>query len=218
MAGYDPPEDYPGVFVANAATTIRLVSSNITTSSSNLPLFGSNLFQYQGSWYYAGLTVEDCRIMGTMPLWTVNTAAGTAIHLRNVQLTDNNDTPTSVVNMDVAGQTIVAGVPVTPGITTDIGAGTLPTISISGLDQAGTITLTTGTKPAGSAIVFTVTFSNAFPATPRTVILTPAEAANTPGSGVSEDAASRAAGSFTVKSGAALAASTTYKWNYQVIG
>jgi hypothetical protein len=108
----------------------------------------------------------------------------------------------------------------TPTIAAGTGAGTGPTVAVTGNDNAGVITVTTGTAPAASATVATITFGQAFGAVPRAVILTDAgpSAAALSGPGkVYADQATLGLTSWQVKVGAtALAASTQFKWWYHV--
>jgi hypothetical protein len=108
----------------------------------------------------------------------------------------------------------------TPTIAAGTGAGTGPTVVITGNDNAGVITVTTGTAPAASATVVTITFGQAFGVTPRAVILTDASpsAAALSGPGkVYADQSTLGLTSWQVKVGAtALAAATQYKWWYHV--
>jgi len=63
----------------------------------------------------------------------------------------------------------------TPSIAAGPGAGTGPTVSITGTDRAGVISVTCGTTPSGAAsIIATITFSTAFATAPPIVIVTPA--------------------------------------------
>lgn len=119
-----------------------------------------------------------------------------------------------------SGHVLLTGA--TPTITAGSGAGTSPTVSISGSDQAGVITITTGSGPSVSATVATVTFGIAFATTPQAVILTPGgpNAAGLSGASMLyEDSASRSTTAFVLKVGSSgLAATTTYLFNYQVMG
>lgn len=110
----------------------------------------------------------------------------------------------------------------TPTIAAGAGAGTSPTATIAGSDQAGLIAVTTGTTPTASAVVATATFGQAWSAAARTVLLIPANAATAALSGtgaVYVDSAGVTTTQFTLSVGSsALAASTAYKWWYQVMG
>ena len=104
------------------------------------------------------------------------------------------------------------------------GAGTTPTVTLAAgsTDQKGYLLVTTGTVPTAAATIATVTFSQAWAATPSGLVLTPVNAAAAALSGTSKPYASRTGlttGVFTVTAGAAaLAASTAYEWAYQVMG
>lgn len=108
----------------------------------------------------------------------------------------------------------------TPTIVAGTGAGTGPTVAVSGNDNAGVITVTTGTTPTASATVATITFGTAFAVVPRAVILADAAANSAALSGTGKvyaDQATLAVGSFQIKVGStALAASTQYRWWFRV--
>jgi hypothetical protein len=109
-----------------------------------------------------------------------------------------------------------------PSIVAGNGAGTSPTISLSGSDQAGLITLTTGTTPTASSVVATVTFGFSYFSTPRAVLLTAANAATAALTGSGKVFASSAGASptqITLNAGSTpLAASTAYAWWFVVLG
>lgn len=101
------------------------------------------------------------------------------------------------------------------------GAGTSPTISITGTDLEGIITLTLGSSPANSATVFTVTFGQTYDTAPTGVIFTEMDADS---KGVVATSrypfiSSVGASTFVVSSPATngLSASTQYIWAYKVI-
>jgi hypothetical protein len=106
-----------------------------------------------------------------------------------------------------------------PTILSGPGAGASPTISITGSDAAGLISLTTGTSPTVSAIIGTVSFGGpAFP-TNSNVVFSPNN------SWASALYAGRVpyiesgTGTFAFTAGPiALTATTTYKWKYLCIG
>lgn len=117
------------------------------------------------------------------------------------------------------------GTTTAPTIAAGTGAGTTPTVSVTGTDIAGLVNITTGTTPTGTnAIVATITFNTAYTTAPY-VILIPANRnaqALAIGSIVLVPAAGQTNGvtttTFVIESGAtALAASTAYIWSYQVI-
>jgi len=109
----------------------------------------------------------------------------------------------------------------TPTIAAGAGAGTGPTISVTGTDLAGYITITTGTLPTLSAAIATITFALPYSSAPRTVQITPAGPNSAALSGVSMvyvDQSNITPSSFPLTSGTtALTAATTYKWYYSTI-
>lgn len=106
----------------------------------------------------------------------------------------------------------------TPGIAAGAGAGGSPTIAIAGTNEGGIITLTTGTLPTTSAVIATITPTNAFP-TNCSIVLTPANANTSTLSGASMVFVTEGTTSWTMTSGTVnLVAATAYKWHYQVIG
>jgi hypothetical protein len=115
----------------------------------------------------------------------------------------------------------IAGTGTNPTIGAGTGAGTSPTVSITGKDLGGYITITTGTTPATSATVATVSFGNSRTVAPRSVQITPANAATALLGGVNNvfvPQSSITAGNFIMVSGSvALTGATQYKWFYQTI-
>ncbi len=113
----------------------------------------------------------------------------------------------------------LAGYSSTPSIAGGAGAGTTPTVSITGTDLAGQITVTTDGDPITSAVFCTVTFVPAFGTSPY-VIITPANqnAADDINSGAILYINSTTT-TFTINTNSlkAPAASTEIKYHYQVI-
>lgn len=106
------------------------------------------------------------------------------------------------------GDTIAAGT----------GAGSSPTIAIAGPPQSGTITLTTGTLPALSATIATISYGQTFP-TGSIVTFSPANSNAALLSGTTMVYAAGGTSNFVMTAGAAaLTAATQYIWNYQVTG
>lgn len=111
----------------------------------------------------------------------------------------------------------------TPSIGADSGAGTGPTVTLTAgaSDQAGWINVTTGTGPAASAGVVTVTFGNtSYPAQPVCNVY-PASAATAALSGTGQVYVSQSSSSSTLfvasVGSSALAATTAYKWGYSCL-
>lgn len=126
-----------------------------------------------------------------------------------------------LANGDIAAVHIIPiSAPTATAIAAGTGAGTSPTVSLNAnkTDVAGTVTVTTGTTPAGtSATVVTITFGRAYAVAPC-VVLTPANAATALLSGVTMVFVTATPTTFVINSGTTgLTAATTYKWNYHVI-
>ena len=121
-------------------------------------------------------------------------------YVNSIQIHDVNAHPVS----GGAAPTIAAGT----------GAGTSPTIAISGTDNFQTITLTTGSTPSATATICTVTFNKTWGSAPKCII--------SPGNGTAALAnngttnpyvSAMTTTTFTFTSTGALAASTQYIWN-----
>jgi hypothetical protein len=109
----------------------------------------------------------------------------------------------------------------TPTLTAGVGAGTSPTVNVAGTDVNGVISITTGTgTPATASVIVTLNFSTGYGAIPKTVILTPANAAAAALVGATQVFVSGVTTTkFDVMSGSTgLAISTLYQWYYQVLG
>ncbi len=141
---------------------------------------------------------------------TIQNASGTAFFTA-----DSTNMKITVKDLAITGHIISGGS--APSIAANTGAGTSPTISISGTDTAGTITLTTGSSPATSADVLTVTFAAAFSAAPQ-VVFSPANGNAATLSGNAAVYVTPATGTFKLSTGSSgLTGSTQYKWTYHVI-
>lgn len=107
-----------------------------------------------------------------------------------------------------------------PAIAAGTGAGTTPTISVSGNNTAGQVNLTTGSTPTASAAAATVTFANAFAyAAAPFVVFSPANAAAAALTGGQAIYVTATTTTFTLNAGStALAGATQYLWNYIVQG
>lgn len=106
----------------------------------------------------------------------------------------------------------------TPTIAAGAGAGTSPTVSVSGTDQSGDVTVTTGTVPTLSAVVATITFFSGYNFRTGTYpMLYPGNATTATLSGTSMVFTSGTTTNWTITSGAvALTAATTYLWHYRI--
>lgn len=135
----------------------------------------------------------------------------------------SNNAPSERLRVNSTGISTVhlQGSSSAPTIAAGAGAGTSPTVSVTGTDLGGYITVTTGTLPTLSATVVTVTFNVAYGSAPRCIQLTPAGPNAALLSGVNMvyvDQSGITTTTFAITSGTtALTASTTYKWYYSVI-
>lgn len=102
-----------------------------------------------------------------------------------------------------------------PAIAAGAGAGTSPTISISGNDKGGTVSLTTGSSPSTSAVIATITLAVPLHSAPP-VIFTPANAATAALTSAAPYGTSTASTAVLNANGAALTGATAYKWNYRI--
>ena len=107
----------------------------------------------------------------------------------------------------------------TPTIVTASGAGTSGgTVSVIGSDVGGVITVNTGTGTAATAPIFTLTYNKVYTTAPVVIAM----ASNESAASVSATGTPYFTSSITGFSGFVhgnnLAASTTYKWNYIVMG
>lgn len=113
-----------------------------------------------------------------------------------------------------SAQNIASRTATTPTIAAGTGAGTSPTVSIAGTDNAGQITVTTGTSPTAAGTIATVTFASTYLNTPY-VVISPANANAAALYNTTRVYATSSTSAITLTAGsAALTASTQYIWNY----
>lgn len=116
-------------------------------------------------------------------------------------------------------QTHIQGTSSAPTIAAGAGAGTAPTVSVTGNDTAMQVTVTTGTLPTGTnAVVATVTYNSTYASTPHPIfsVANSNSALLSAASMVNMDGASTT--TFTITAGTtALTAATTYVWNIYTI-
>ena len=107
----------------------------------------------------------------------------------------------------------------TPVMAAGGGAGSVPTINISGSDIAGQIRVLTGTAPTANNPIVTITFASAYASLPY-VLTTPANfSASFVAGGISGAFTTASTAGFSIFSGqASLRGSTAYTWSYHVFG
>lgn len=112
--------------------------------------------------------------------------------------------------LTASSHVISAGV--APTITAGAGAGTGPTVTVAGTDLAGQISVTAGTTPA-AGVLATVTFHSTYGATPKLIMIVPANASAW---GLQPVVSSPGSASFAVTT-LLPSASVLYQFNYVVI-
>lgn len=123
--------------------------------------------------------------------------------------------------IDSSGHIVTGGT--TPGIVAGAGAGTNPTVAVTGNDVCGYLTITTGSSPSGNADVATITFANSFKTAPRAVFLTPINSTATLAVTANKIYASQTnitANGWVLSnnSSTGLTGTSTYVWGYLVLG
>ena len=123
---------------------------------------------------------------------------------------------TTVAKIDRYGHLFLSAQ--TPTIAAGVAAGTSPTVSISGSDQRGVVTITTGTSPT-TGVLATVTYGQTMGSNPGGIVFSPVSTnAAAVVASVYTDTTAWSATAWTLNAATALAASTTYKFSYVVVG
>jgi hypothetical protein len=193
---------YPAAIVFGNATSIKVdIHDNTIIDDRGTPVI-TKMIELTGGYDFSDATIRNNRVY--VPSATLAAVVfkemGTEVAPR--VLRDNE-------LHDGAGARLLNGGG-TPSIAVGANAGTGATVSIVGDDRSGTITVNSGTGPAGGTYA-TVTFAVPYAAVPA-VVLT---AAN--GNAVQQPPyVTAAAATFAVSTAAALGASTTFKWAYTV--
>lgn len=137
---------------------------------------------------------------------------------------DNLQGTTAIFTTSVKTQHLI-GNGTAPTIAAGVGAGTSPTVSITGTDLGGYISVTTGTLPTLAGTIATITFNSAYGVAPRCVQVSCANDAACALMGtvniVYAPQASTTTTTFIIKQTAtavaALTAATAYTFYYQII-
>ncbi len=180
-----------------AGTTIGTALDSLASGTGTIELFVNLGYSDPSQSLQNNPTFGDINITGNATI-------------KNLVVTDNLTTTQLTVN----GHIISGGGAPTVSLGADACSGS--SVSVSGTDTAGLITLTTGAGCTADGKLATVSFNKAFGATPR-VTLTPASAdAASVKSYV--DSGSATTTNFSIAtSSSSLNGSTVYKWYYQVI-
>jgi hypothetical protein len=189
--------------------------SNLISAASTALIASSGIQSGVASW----LSVSQSSSAGYIANWANvrENSLGSGVHYlyRATLSTGDNATGTLtdkfwVDNTGLTKSIHLGGLSSAPGIAAGAGAGTSPTVSVSGTDIAGEITITTGTSPTAASTLATITFSTAYASAPFIVMSRSSATAPT-----DIEIGTRSTGSFTLTG--TLAASTTYKYNYTII-
>lgn len=147
--------------------------------------------------------------------WDGNSASRTVL----LQGHDGNKASLSVKGDVISQQHVTSRTSTTPPtVAAGPGAGTGPTVSVVGTDVCGLVTVTTGTAPAGVQSRIVRVTPNATFAGSCVPIITPANNNAAALAAAQQPTAQTTGGLWDIISGnTALAAGTTYVWNYHCI-
>jgi len=192
---------------------------NITTGSDNVAI-GT----YAGAYVNAGTVTANTTGNQSVLIGTraENLSNGDTNEIAiGYQVTGNGSNTVTIGNASVTNNYFKGAINVphmvgsssAPTIAAGTGAGTSPTVSVSGNDLIHKVTITTGTGSAASAIVGTITFNSAYASAPK-ISLTPANAAAAALNGTAQvyvDDASTSTTAYVIKVGSGgLTDATTY--------
>lgn len=206
--------------LANTAGTRNVITGGTYTDNATS---ASGTVGYWGSEYINGATLaasnSSVTYTNAATLYVTAPTAGT-----NITITNPLALKASTGNISIDAGNLqtnsIRSNGSAPGIAAGTGAGTSPSISVTGSDMAGTISVTTGTLPTLSATVATVTYNIAYGIKPH-VILTPANSNAALLSGVNmvfvNDGTSTNSAFVLTAGTTALTAATTYIFYYLAI-
>lgn len=137
--------------------------------------------------------------------------------LNNIISYINNQAASLTTNALVLGGPVTSSATAIPAGNVTSGAvgqiGTGGATAVSGDDNSGTVTVTSGTGTITAGLLVTVAFNTAGTAAPKYVGLTPANAA---ASAVQIYSSSSSTG-FSINGNTALPVSTTFQWKYVIV-
>ena len=187
--------------------TVAAVASLYATYASSGPALSLNS---SGTLTQNGASVFQDPTDSASAFQIQNSAGNTLLAADTVHMTVTVKALIVSTDITVNGHVITGGN--TPSIAAGAGACTSPTVSISGNDTSGTITVNTGTGCSGGGTLATITFANAFGSAPHVVL--------TPGSPISQtlgayvDDSTISTTKFDLGTNATPLSSQTFKWNY----
>ena len=165
-------------------------------------------------------TLTNLSLTGNLDI-TGNLNVSGATNLDTLTVTNSITTQTLVVNgsasfngsLSVNGHILSANTSGTTTATPGPAACTAPTVTLSGNDTSGTITITTGSGCTNTGTLATVTFAHGYGGVPR-VLLTQAE---TNAAKLRFYNGSSTSSTFTIDTNTIPTSSTTYKYSYFII-
>lgn len=169
---------------------------------------------------YENVSDSSCAIFGTIHKIKIN---------KSLQINDGTQGTGKVLTSAANGLaswqppnsslTALNGTSGTPSIAAGAGAGTSPSVSVSGTNIGGLVTVTTGAIGVTTGIVATITYNSFTFSNDSYPILYPANAATALLSGTTMVYCTGTTNTFVITSGAAaLTPATTYLWNFAVTG
>ena len=206
-----PLNEWVHVAITRSGSTLRMFQNGSlinTFTNSNSYAISSAVFTIgaQGSANFFTGYMDEFRWSVGDARWTSSFSVPAAAY--SASTFDNR------VSDSKAAQNIVSRTTTAPTIAAGAGAGTSPTVSVTGTDNSGQITITTGTSPIAAATIATITFASTYLNTPY-VVISPANANAAALYNTTRVYAASSTTAITLTAGsAALTASTQYIWNY----
>ncbi|GAB3518561.1 hypothetical protein GCM10027442_38960 [Emticicia fontis] len=187
--------------------------AQISTSANTLQTFAFQNFLWN---YVSGMSVVQ-----RMKLDATGLKIGTGSAAYALDVTGTGNFSTSAATPKILGSGSA------PTISAGTGAGTSPTVSISGTDVAGAITITAGTSPVSAGDVVTVTFNSAYANAPYITFVEASDASydvtnmvstTTPANSFYLTAIGTGSFKLKMKTNRALIAGQAYVIHYHVLG
>lgn len=193
-----------------SATTCIAIGPSASASAVNCVAIGASVSNSTTNTILLGKAGLDTTVGGALAVTGLATVGGTLAVTGLATVGGNLTTTGHMINNSG-----------TPTMTAFPALGTTPTISVSGNDQAGVISITPGTTPTGGSLC-RLTFAVAYPAAPKSVVLSAANQASASLSGAATVFVIATGGVtssyFQLQNSATLVAGTLYMWAYQVMG
>lgn len=221
LVAFDPEENpiTPIIFQGNASLssfTIGIQTLNATAGFVGIACFDS-IGTTQVELGYSPLDsygIVTTATTNPLVLGANNSVAITILSSNNVGI----GTSVPAFTLDVEGTTRterLLGNAHAPTVSLGAAAGSSPSSTITGSETGGTFSVTTGSSGATSGVIGTFTLNSTMPSSTFAILFT---SANLVTGSISKWEAATANNTFTLNAITALSNSTTYKWNYVIIG